>query len=230
MSAVKDTLLLFDIDGTLITSGSAGEHALKLAVKDLFGVEDDLSGIGIAGRTDGLIARQILDRYKREASAENITAFLDAYLRRLVEFLPKTKGGVLPGIVQLLEALKQRPNVALALLTGNLSRGAELKLAHYGMWAFFDFGAYADDHHDRNKLGPFAQARAVEFHGVEFPANRTFVIGDTPYDIECGKAFGARTVAVATGKYTRDQLAEHHPDFLFDDLSDVEGVIAALEI
>ena len=230
MSAAKDTLLLFDIDGTLITSGSAGEFALKLAVRDLFGVDDDLSSIGIAGRTDGLIARQILERYRRETNAENITAFLDVYLCHLVELLPKTRGAVLPGIVQLLEALKKRPNVALALLTGNISRGAELKLSHYGVWAFFDFGAYADDHHDRNELASLAHARAVEFHGVQFPAERTFVIGDTPYDIECGKVIGAKTVAVATGSYTRQQLAEHHPDFLLDDFSDVEGFIAALEI
>jgi phosphoglycolate phosphatase len=230
LSSAKEVLLLFDIDGTLITSGSAGEHALKLAVKDLFGIEEDLSGISIAGRTDGLIARQILERYQLEANAQNITSFLDAYLFRLVEQLPKTHGTVLPGIVQLLEALKKRPDVALALLTGNISRGAELKLSHYGVWHFFDFGAYADDHYDRNKLGPFAQARAAEFHGVEFSADRTFVIGDTPYDIECGKVFGAKTVAVATGSYSRQQLAEHHPDILLDDLSDVESFIAALGI
>ncbi len=230
MSPAKNTLLLFDIDGTLITSGSAGEYALRLAVKDLFDVEDDLSGIGIAGRTDGLIARQILERYKRETNAENIAAFLEAYLRRLIEQLPKTPGTVLPGIIQLLEACKKRPNVALALLTGNVSRGAELKLSYHGVWTFFDFGAYADDHHERNKLGPFAQARAVDFHGVQFAADRTFVIGDTPYDIECGKAIGAKTVAVATGSYTRQQLAEHQPDILFDDLSDVEGFIVALGI
>jgi len=230
LSSVKDTLLLFDIDGTLITSGSAGEHALRLAVKDLFGVQDDLSGIGIAGRTDGLIAKQILERFHREANVESITAFLDAYLRRLVEELPKTRGSVLPGIVLLLKSLKEKPNVALALLTGNVSRGAELKLSHFGVWTFFEFGAYADDHHDRNELGPVAQKRAGEFHGVEFASDRTFVIGDTPYDIECGKVIGAKTVAVATGNYTRQQLAEHLPDILLDDFSDVEGFLASLGI
>ena len=118
----------------------------------------------------------------------------------------------------------------MALLTGNLERGAEIKLTHYGLWNYFEFGAYADDHSDRNRLGPFAQARAKEHHGVEFPPERIFVLGDTPHDITCGKVIGAKTVAIATGGYSREQLAAHAPDFLFDDLADVPGVLTALGI
>jgi phosphoglycolate phosphatase-like HAD superfamily hydrolase len=124
--------------------------------------------------------------------------------------------------------LKSRTHLVLALLTGNVSRGAQLKLEHYGVWHFFEFGAFADDHHDRNQLGPFAQARAKEKHGREFSATEIDVIGDTPRDIACGKALGARTIAVATGRWKRDELAEHQPDFLIDDLSQVDRLINML--
>jgi phosphoglycolate phosphatase-like HAD superfamily hydrolase len=137
-------------------------------------------------------------------------------------------GRLLPGIIPLLDSLKDRPDCVLALLTGNLAAGAEVKLSHYGVWHYFGFGAYADDHHERNRLGPVAAARAMEGHGEEFPPDRIYVIGDTPRDIECGKALGAKTVAVTTGHYSREELACHEPDFLFDDLSDAEAVMAAI--
>src|SRR5204862_6935732 len=142
--------------------------------------------------------------------------------------LPRRKGKLLPGVLKLLEKLKSRPHVVLALLTGNVSRGARLKLEHYGVWHFFEFGAFADDHHDRNQLGLFARARAKEKHRREFSADQIDVIGDTPRDIACGKALGARTIAVATGSWSRQKLAEHDPDLLIDDLSDVDRLINTL--
>ncbi len=129
----------------------------------------------------------------------------------------------------LLEALRQRPEVVLGLLTGNLARGAELKLRHYGVWEFFEFGAYADDHHDRNELGRFACQRLREKHGIDLPCERIFVLGDTPHDIACARAIGARAIAVATGGSTREQLAKAAPDYLFDDFTDVDAVLAALQ-
>lgn len=226
--ASRRHLLLFDIDGTLITSGGAGEQALIDAARERFGVENALAGITLAGATDGLIARLILEKQNVEPTAENLTALLDGYLGHLSQRLPRHQGRVLPGIVDLLEQLKGRPDCVLALLTGNLVKGAELKLTHYGVWDYFEFGAFADDHHDRNELGKFARTRAFEKHGEEFAPEQIFVIGDTPRDIECGRAIGAKTVAIATGNYTRDELAAHQPDFLFDDLSDIQAVIAAL--
>ena len=228
MAASNRRLLLFDIDGTLITSGGAGEGALMDAVKQRFGIEEDLEGITIAGATDALIARMILEKNALATSAENITALLDAYLSFLGNRLSRHSGCVLPGIVSLLDRLRLRRDCVLGLLTGNLVRGAEIKLSHYGVWDYFEFGAFADDHHDRNELPKFACARALETHGEEFPPERVFVIGDTPRDIECGKAIGARTVAIATGNYSRAQLSDHNPDFLFDDLSDTDAVIAVL--
>jgi len=225
---MRKRLLLFDIDGTLIHSGGAGVQALISAFRERFGITDDLRGIEIAGMTDSGIVASILKKYNIPATTENVSAFLDSYVHFLSLELPRREGKLLPGVLELLEKLKSRRHVVLALLTGNVSRGAQLKLEHYGVWHFFEFGAFADDHQDRNRLGSFARARARERHGREFSASQIDVIGDTPRDIACGKAIGARTIAVATGKWSRQQLAEHQPDFLIDDLSDVDGVIHTL--
>lgn len=226
--ANKRHLLLFDIDGTLITSGGAGEGALNDAMLERFGVADGLGEINLAGATDSSISRSMLEQNGLAASAENITALLDSYLHHLKQRLPLHSGKLLPGIVTLLDCLKGREDCILALLTGNIIRGAEIKLGHYGVWDYFEFGAFADDHHDRNELGHFARARALERHGIEFPPETIYVIGDTPRDIACGNAIGAKTVAIATGKYSREELAACNPDYLFDDLSDTEAVMQAL--
>jgi phosphoglycolate phosphatase-like HAD superfamily hydrolase len=223
---LEKTLLLFDIDGTLLTTGGCGERALRLAVRDTFGVEDDLREIEIAGRTDTGIARQLLRKYGREETDAGIASILANYLRHLPTLLPTAQGRLLPGVEVLLPALKERSDVVLALLTGNLERGAEHKLSHYGVWSYFEFGAFADDHHERNKLGPFALTRARD-RGHAFELSRTFVIGDTPHDISCARAFGARAVAVATGVFSAENLAPHTPDVLLDDLGDLPATLRA---
>ena len=225
---MQKRLLLFDIDGTLIHSGGAGVEALTRALKERFGIEDDLHDIEFAGMTDSGIVVSILNKHKIPANAVNIAAFLDSYVHFLPHELPRRKGTLLPGVLDLLEKLKTRKHVVLGLLTGNVSRGAQLKLSHYGVWHYFEFGAFADDHHDRNQLGAFARARAKEKHGREFSAEEIDVIGDTPRDIACGKALGARTIAVATGSWNREKLALHNPDILIDDLSDVDRLINTL--
>lgn len=224
---LEKTLLLFDIDGTLLTSGGCGERALRLAVRDTFGVEDDLCEIEIAGRTDTGIARQLLRRHGRAETDEGIAAVLENYLRHLPVLLRETQGRLLPGVEALLPLLKPRGDVVLGLLTGNLERGAEHKLSHYGVWEYFGFGAFADDHHERDRLGPFALARARE-RGHDIPLSRTFVIGDTPHDISCARAIGAMAVAVATGVFRTEQLAPHTPDILLEDLGDISATLQAL--
>lgn len=196
---------------------------------ELFGTPN-LDGIEIAGRTDSSIARQLYGRLGLEATPENCARFFDCYLKHLVHFLPQTDGQLLPGIVEMLDILKARPDCVLALLTGNLERGAKLKLSHYGLWNYFEFGAYADDHHDRNELGVFARTRATAKHGIEFPPEDILVLGDTPHDVACARAIGAKAVAIATGRHTREELAACKPDFLFDDFSDVKGALAAMGI
>ena len=224
----RKKLLLFDIDGTLLLTGRAGEHALRVAFKERFGVDDDLSSISFAGSTDGAIARQMFAPYDIPPTPENIADLFDGYVHHLALQLPRREGTVLPGIVALLEALHGREDCVLGLLTGNIAKGAELKLSHYGVWDFFEFGAFADDHVDRNKLGPVAHSRAVEKHGSSFEAEDVFVLGDTPRDIDCARAAGFVAVAIATGSYGKDELAAHRPDFLFEDLSDTRGVLKAL--
>lgn len=224
----KDTLVLFDIDGTLLTTGKAGEKALGIAFKKLFKKDEFFSKVEIAGRTDSGIARELFALHGIEPSSEHLALFFATYLKELEQQLPANTGRLLPGVPELLRALQARPQVALGLLTGNLAKGAELKLTHYGVWHYFEFGAFADDHHIRNELGPFACARAASRHGVEF--QRVFVLGDTPHDIECGRAIGAKTVAVATGRFTVDELGACSPDLLFEDFSKTEDILSALRV
>jgi phosphoglycolate phosphatase len=217
-------LLLWDIDGTLISTGAAGQRAIGRATAERFGGDGDLDGVEIAGRTDTGIAQQILRKYDAPISDESVRSFLDLYVRLLAEELPRRQGRVLPGVLELLQRSAKQADTALGLLTGNLERGAKLKLEHYQLWHFFAFGAFSDDHHDRNELGAFALSRALEGTGTKFAGSQVDVIGDTGHDIACGKAIGARTIAVATGSWSREQLAAYGPDFLFDDLSNVDEV------
>lgn len=221
-------LLLWDIDGTLLRTGAAGQRAIIRATAEQFGEDGNLEGVEIAGRTDTGIAQQILRKYGAPVNDGSVASFLDQYLRFLAEELPLREGRVLPGVLELLQRTAQQPDTTLGLLTGNLERGAKLKLEHYQLWHFFAFGAFSDDHHDRNELGAFAVSRALAGTGIKFGGAQVDVIGDTGHDIACGKAIGARTVAVATGSWSREQLAEHEPDFLFDDLSNVDEVIRTL--
>jgi phosphoglycolate phosphatase-like HAD superfamily hydrolase len=221
-------LLLWDIDSTLIITDRGGMQALKQVVRERFATDDGFQDIEIAGRTDANIAASILRKYGIEPEEAAVADFLESYLGHLERLLPQITGRVLPGVAQILERMAPREDRVLALLTGNLRRGAQLKLERFGLWHYFQFGAFADDHADRNELGAFARSRAKEKHGAEFAVADIDVIGDTGHDIACGKAFGARTIAVATGSWSRERLAEHEPDFLFDDLSDVDSVIATV--
>ena len=221
-------LVLFDIDGTLLTSGGAGERALRIAFRERFGIDDDLKNVEIAGRTDSGIARRMLATHRLAGTPENIAAFLDTYVHHLALELPRTPGGLLPGTLPLLEALRNDNQFVLGLLTGNLQRGAELKLVRYGIWHFFEFGAFADDHHDRNELGRFACTRASERHGCDFPAEYIYVIGDTPHDIACAHAINACGIGVATGTFTRKHLEQAGADVVFDDLAEMQPVLEFL--
>lgn len=212
-----------------MTSGGAGERALRRGFQARFGIDDDLAKVEIAGRTDSGIARKMLAAHNLPETPENLTAFFDGYLHFLAEELPASPGRLLPGIVPLLEALKPREDIVLALLTGNLATGAQIKLTHYGVWHYFEFGAYADDHHDRNQLGYFARQRAKEKHGVEIAPEQIYVLGDTPHDIACARAIGAKAVAIATGKFSFAELEALKPDYVFADLGDVPAVLRIFE-
>jgi len=217
--ATKNYLLLWDIDGTLVSTGKAGEVALEIAMQEAFQSTTDLSRIDFRGRTDTWIALQLFQQAGIEPTPNNLHDFKEAYLCELRRQLPLYKGKVHPGITGILEEARRRPECVNALLTGNLERGAQLKLEHYEVWHYFEFGAFADDSHLRNELGPVALRRAFEKTSFAFEPENVYVIGDTPHDIECGKVIGAKTIAVATGGYSRAELEAHQPTALFDDLS-----------
>lgn len=222
-----NTLVLWDIDGTLILSGGAGERALVTALHSLFGIRGSIEDIELAGRTDGWIARKVLAKFSVPDTAPNVSRYLEGYLNALPHELANSQARVLPGVPELVAALARRGDVAQGLLTGNLKRGAEIKLSHHRLWTHFAFGAFADDSETRNELGPHAVRRANHHHAVSFQADRIFVVGDTPHDITCGQIIGARTIGVATGRYTVEQLKQCRPapTAVFADLSDTEKVL-----
>lgn len=222
------TLVLWDIDGTLILSGGAGERALVVALRTEFAVEGNLDGVEIAGRTDRWIARHVLAKYALPFTPENISRYLSGYLRALPSELNNPHAHILPGVRELVAALAARGDVAQGLLTGNLRAGAQIKLRHHNLWTPFAFGAFADDSELRNDLGPHAVSRACSHHAVTFPADRVWVIGDTPHDIDCGKAIGACTLGVATGRYTIEDLRAHAPTAVYPDLRDTAAVLQTL--
>ena len=217
-------LFLFDIDGTLLTTDGAGRAALRSAGADLFAIEEDLRTINVSGSTDTAIVQEVLQHHSLETSTANVNRYLGGYLVWLRQHLANQSGAILPGVISLLDVLAQ-DGQALGLLTGNVRRGAEIKLTAHGIWDRFSFGAFGDDNSDRNQLGPIAKRRAEATLKVEFAPPDIFVIGDTPKDIACARAFGAVAVAVTTGRYSFANLGEHDPDHLCRDLADTKDLL-----
>ena len=211
-------LFMWDIDGTLISVGGAGERALIHATQDVFGIDGTLEGIDYAGRTDRKIAHMLHEYFEIEKTDESLCTFLQSYLDQLEIEMQTTRMHVLPGVIEALDAIENHPNTWQGLLTGNLAKGAEIKLAHYDIWHYFPFGAFSDLSVDRNELAKHAPAVANKHTGIDFEPANIYVIGDTPHDIACGKSISAKTIAVCTGKFTADDLAQYHPDFLFEKL------------
>jgi phosphoglycolate phosphatase-like HAD superfamily hydrolase len=218
-------LILFDIDGTLLTTNNAGRAAMRSAGADVFAIEEDLEGVAVSGNTDVAIVREILKKHGITDSEINVNRYLGAYLAHLKQRLVQQPGGVLPGVEALLDACAQ-DGCVVGLLTGNIKRGAQIKLGAHHLWDRFSVGAFADDSQDRNMLGPIAKNRAEAEFQTAF--DELFIIGDTPRDVVCGKAANAIVLAVATGRYSRENLTAHRPDYLFDDLSETQAVLAAL--
>lgn len=214
-------LLLFDIDGTLVDTRGAGGSALMDAVEDVFGIpRARIPKLELGGATDGGITRDLMGHVGSAFDASRIADYHVSYLGHLRRRLHADDfpGVLLPGVAELLPALAQRADVHLGLLTGNLRRGAEHKLRRFGVWDFFADGGFGDDAEDRNLLGAFAKARMEQARGVTYRADDVFVIGDTPKDIACADAIGARCIAVTTGSFTRAELEVHSPFAVLDSL------------
>lgn len=225
-------LVLFDIDGTLLRSDGAGRRAMERALIEVFGTAGS-PDYRYDGKTDQQIVRELMRAHGHadEHIDARIGTVFDLYLGQLErELQDRSRPPVAcTGVVEVLEALEDRDDVTLGLLTGNVKRGAALKLAAVGIdIGRFRVNAFGSDEEHRPLLPAVAQRRARELLGLEVRGDRMVIVGDTPADIECGRAVGARAVAVATGHYSVADLAEHAPAALFADLTDTAAVLHAI--
>ena len=224
-------LFLFDIDGTLISSRGVGRQAITRALVEVYGTAGAVDRYDLRGKTDLRIVADVMrDAGLPDAVVEaGLPACFDAYVRELTALIGD--GGcvqAMPGIADLVRALAGRDDALVGLLTGNIARGAELKLRPTGLWPLFRVGAFGSDDVDRRRLPAIACARARALVGRDFPFERVTIIGDTPHDVDCARACGAVAVAVATGQYRHDELAACTPDLLFSDFSDVAATLRDL--
>jgi phosphoglycolate phosphatase-like HAD superfamily hydrolase len=242
-AADGSTIVLFDIDGTLIRTGRAGNRAMNRAFDDLFGIAGAFDGIEMAGRTDKWILGAAATRAGVDLIGDDFERFRDRYFTRLREALPPAEGsretadnretvaagegpkGVLPGVQGLLETIHTRTDIFPALLTGNCEDGARIKLEHFDLWRFFRCGAYGDEVVDRNHLFDVALQRAQECGAPRVSASEVIIVGDTVLDVACARAAGARSIAVATGPSDVETLRQSGADMVMRDLSDIDAFL-----
>ena len=223
-------LFLFDIDGTLVSVRGAGRSALARALEETYGTAGAIDRYDFRGRTDLRIVHDLMT--DAGVDADRIRSRLDdcfeAYVRELARLIGDgSRVRVLPGVAEVVRRLGARGDALVGLLTGNIEAGARIKLAPTGLWPLFRVAAYGGDDADRRRLPPIARERARALgHDVTF--DRITIIGDTPLDVECARGCGALAVAVATGQHPAHELATCEPDLLFDDLTDVDRVVALL--
>ena len=212
-------ICLFDIDGTLITTGGAGKQAFLQTLQKTFDVEAIDPGVPFAGRTDRGIVGDLFAHFDIAANDQNWQRFTDAYLQLLPGCLAQCSGKVLPGIQSFLEKIGRHSDIQLGILTGNMAKGASIKLRHYGLDHHFDFGGFGDQHTNRDRVARQALNATHQRWGRDVAAEQIFVIGDTPADIRCGKAIGAHTVGVCTGKYSAQELTAEAANFVLEDFT-----------
>lgn len=224
-------ILFWDIDGTLLRTAKAGLYAFEQAAGDLYPVKIDWSAIPTAGRTDNYIAAEIIKAATgREPDEPAVRQLIARYESLLPGYLAKYQGHVLPSVREILTHFWGRPDCLTLLLTGNTETGAQAKLRRYEIDHFFDFplSAFAGHHVYRNDIARQALTR-LKARLPDVNPDRIYIIGDTPHDIECGKAIGARTIAVATGRFSRDELAAHSPWRALEELPGADQFAAMIE-
>jgi phosphoglycolate phosphatase len=225
------TLLLWDIDGTLMRGDGTAIRRFKQALREVYALPEEIKRTDYGGKTDGQIVMETLALHEiDEAIAlEHLPRFKTRYHELMQEIAHELHQSLylLPGVVPVLQQLRSRDTIQ-TLLTGNMEPVAALKLHALDLDGYFDLaiGAYGSDDHDRDKLVPIARRKAAARYAQ--PIQQAVVIGDTPRDIACGRAGNARVVAVATGSYSLEQLQEYAPDALLPDLSDPQAAIAAI--
>jgi phosphoglycolate phosphatase-like HAD superfamily hydrolase len=222
-------LVLFDIDGTLITDGGASREAFAIALEEVFGYRNDVGRYDFSGRTDPQIAHMVLgdDGFSKEDVEEKLPKLWARYLESLEQRTPN-RVRVLSGIRPVLDALREREDVVLALLTGNIERGARLKLDGPALNDFFPFGAFGSDSASREELPPIAMQRAREATRHEIRGRDVVIIGDSIYDVRCGVPHSATTIAVASGRTAAETLRAEKPDHFFESADDLDAMIRAI--
>ncbi len=226
----RTRLLLFDVDGTLLSPGPAARAALASALSEIFGTSGALSAYMFDGKLDPMIFTELMREagVAEAAIAERLPWALDLYLDRLEAALAVERPHLKPRVPELLDRLAVAPTAVLALLTGNVKRGARIKLSAAGLWHYFRFGVYGDEAARREDLGAVALARARETTGLDVAGRDCVVVGDSRHDVACGKAIGARTVAVATGKTSAEELRASGADVVLSDFGDLDAAAEAL--
>ncbi len=224
---MKAWTLLFDIDGTIMTSAHAGTSAMAVTAKELFGVEE-IAPLNVHGRCDrGILAE--LFQGLGVSYEQHHEEFSRRYYQNLPASLIENQGRLLPGVRSLLETLHNEDNIALGILTGNLRQAAEIKLQHLGVDQFFSFGGYGDQFADRNDVAQQAVDSAKNRVGDKFSSDRVWVIGDTTNDIRCARSIGAKVLAVETGGGSPEELSSAKPDLLLPDLTTCELWLSSLK-
>ena len=212
-------LVLFDVDGTLIRTGGAGVRAFARTFASEFGAADGFERLKFAGRTDPGLVREFFSFHQIAPTPENLKRFFDHYVFWLDQELHESEAAVCPGVWEFLHQLQQLPQPPLlGLLTGNIRLGAEIKLRHLSLWGVFQTGGFGDDHEDRGRIAAVARERGSRILGTELREDEVVVVGDTPLDIHCARAIGAKVLAVATGGSSLEELQTHQPDWALPDL------------
>jgi phosphoglycolate phosphatase len=227
---VSPRLVLFDIDGTLVSAGGVSARALVAALVATFGTAGGIEGYDYSGKTDPQIVRELMRGagFDDAAVDARLVPALVSYRARLAEWIRPADVRAKPGILPLLEALARESDVVLGLLTGNLEPCARLKLEPVGANRFFGFGAFGSDHEDRYRLPEVALARAHAATGISFLGRDTVIVGDSVHDVLCGRAIGVRAVAVATGKTPPERLAAAGADVVLRDFGDTGAGLRAI--
>ena len=209
------TVLFWDIDGTLIDSGGAGRMALTKAASEMIGDSVDLSSVKMSGLTERAIARNILETIGLIADDNNIKSLVSLYKKYIASCLHQTEGYILAGVKEILDSLQNCEQVLSILLTGNCEVGAWAKLSYYGLDRYFRLGSFGETHDDRTSLAKFALTLA-QAQVKNLNLDRCYVIGDTPHDIRCGQAIGAKTIAIANQHYGVDELTSHNSSLVWE--------------
>ena len=221
-------ILYWDIDGTLLSTGRAGVPALEDGVERAIGTRPALHEMHTSGLTDRMIVRAVLAELGHPPDEQAETVALESYVAALPERLKEKRGGVLPGVLELLDSLASREDVVSLLLTGNMRGGAQAKLTSYGLADYFDGGGFGDDGYDRVEIAQGLLERTAQRWGSA-AASAGVLIGDTPLDIACGHALGIRVLAVATGVHPVSELAECGAWWVVDHLPTAELLLERMD-